>query len=251
MSYSILTKKSNIATGEVDWLWVPGNVRTGRYGVILLHGASTPDQFVGQGWPAANKLAAALANAGIPCVSGYLGTNSTNTADPWSNDTHMARITSALAYLASATGASATKAHLFGVSMGGGAAFRYAATNPTKVASVVAVMPQSNISRNYTDDNPAGARAGIGTAWGVTYPTALPAGADLVAQAAAISAAHIPVRAYYSTVDTLALPADVRALANAAGGTHEAIDSTAGHANGSLAKFDVSAYLTFLKEHGA
>lgn len=251
MSYSVSTKLGNIQAGEIDWLFTPSNVRAGRAGVILIHGASTPDHFIGQGWPAANKLAAALANAGIACVSGYLGTNSTNTADPWCNDTHLARIDSALTYLAT-SGVTATKVHLFGISMGGGAAFRWAGTNPTKAASITGVIPMSNINYHYQNNSPAGAQAGIGTAWGVTFPTALPAGADLVGgYAPAIKSAGIPVNTYYSTIDAYVQPSDVLALTSAAGGQSYAIDSSVGHANGTLAKFDVNAYISFLKANGA
>jgi pimeloyl-ACP methyl ester carboxylesterase len=245
MSYALHYKISNVFAGETDQLWMPRNPRTGQYGVILCHGYNTPDTYSQATFPRSAKLVSELARHGIPSVAGLFG------GDTWANDTAMSRITAAHSYLATATGASSTKVHLFGMSMGNALALRYAALNPTKVASVTGIIPLSSIANMYEANNPAGSRASIGTAWGVTYPTPLPAGADLLALAPTLQANTIPYRAYYSSVDQYIAVADVQALADAAGGTAAEIDSTYGHADAALTQFNVIDHINFLVANGA
>ncbi len=244
MSYGVFTKIGNVFAGEYDYLWVPRSPRTGNYGVVLCHGAATPDNYIGAGWPNADSMAAAIANAGIPCVAGYFA------GDAWCNDTVMSRIATATTYMASVTGSSTTKIHLIGISMGGGTAYRYASLNPSKVASVTGIIPLSNITYNYTSNLPTGAQASIATAWGVTYPAALPSGADLPTLASAMNGV-VPSQAFYSTIDPYIRPADVQALATAAGGSAAAIDSAYGHANGTVGEMNIPALISWLKARGA
>lgn len=245
MSYALLNKIGNVSVGENDHLWVPRTPRTGQYGVILCHGYNTPYSYNQATFPHTAKIIGELARHGIPCVAGFFG------GDTWGNDTAMSRLTAAHTYLASASGASATKVHMLGMSMGHALALRYAALNPTKVASVTGIIPLVDINAMYAADYPAGSQASIGAAWGVTYPTPLPAGADLLAQAPTLQSNAIPYRAYYSSVDPYIQVADVQALAAAAGGTATEIDSTYGHTDAAMTQFNTIDYINFLVANGA
>lgn len=209
MTYAVKTGTGNIFAAETDTLFIPAEPRTGKAGVILLHGASTPEQYTSASWPTAAELGMRLARAGIPCIAGAMG------GDTWGNDTAMSRVDAAHAYLAAQTGASSTRACLVGTSMGNSLGFRWAGLNPTKAAAVVGMIPLSSLVNSYTNDV-GGLRASIGTAWGVAWPTELPASANLLTHAATMAAAGIPSRLYYSGVDTLVPPADVTALGDAA-----------------------------------
>lgn len=303
--------RSKALSSEDTWLYLPtpGATRTGKYPVILAHGAGTPDQYAGVGWPASVNLAAVLARAGIPVIAPALG------GDLYANDTAMARIDAALTYVAAQTGSSSAKAHLLGTSMGGGTIYRYAALNPTKVASCSGVVPMASPSSlhksNVGGTITTGFASLIAAAWGTAYSTftvtltngqtsvtatvgtftagqsgyyavkntgsnqaldttipigttftfastttgtlsapftgttgsyviglaqPLPAGADIISQAGAIASAGIPNRCFYSTIDPYILTTDVTALCTAAAGTAIAIDSTAGHSNGTFAE---------------
>lgn len=196
-----------IQGGEVTFLTIPNKSSRGSYPTIYLHAAgATNANFLQNNYAEIaihQHLARELAT---PVVTGLLG------GDTFANDTAMARIDAALSYINSAVGTNYTKFHLFGTSMGASLALRYASLNPTKVVSLTGVIPLTNLISTYEGDL-GGLRASIGTAWGVTYPTPLPAGADLVAQAPVIANAKIPCQFYYANNDTICLPADVLAMA--------------------------------------
>lgn len=81
---------------------------------------------------------------------------------------------------------------------------------------------------------------------------ALPAGADIFAQAAALSG--IPTRMYYAPDDTLIVPGDVTALATAIGASATATATNGGgHTNaGALpTAFDFDEWVDWLKTNGA
>lgn len=256
MSYTASLKLGATHSAEVATIYTPRSVRAGRYGVVLLHGAGTPTAFAGSTWPNADRLAAAIANAGIPAIAPMDTATPLTAVDLWANDAHMTRVGEAQAALSS-LGSSSVKCHLIGLSMGAGAAIRWASQNPTKVASVVGIIPLSNIDYMYQNDI-SSARAAIGTAWGVSYPAALPGGSNLATAGAVLATNNIPVRLYYSSVDTLIRSVDVLALATASNGTAYNIDATFGHANGTVGSMvthnsgvEFSDLLDFLRTNGA
>lgn len=173
--YREVTRLGNVGAGEYDQLWIPETIRgASKYGVVLLHGASAAGVTTGfdwenNAWPATSQLAAVLARAGIPCVAAHMGGNH------YANDTAMGKITTAISYLSTATGCSASKAHLIGLSMGGGAAIRYAGLNPSKVASITSIVGTASLDRAHRENNgvaiPSGFTQGIATAWGLTNRT--------------------------------------------------------------------------------
>jgi pimeloyl-ACP methyl ester carboxylesterase len=317
-----VTADATLDAGEYAWWWTP---RTGRgatkYPMLALHGAGflTGDNFAAPtGWPDAADLVRAVArgsaqtgNKGIPVASHYLN------GDKYANDTVMSRIDLMRTSIATRTGCSSTKVNLFGISMGGGAAVRYAALNPSKVASINVIIPMMSIINLRNSNMGAGSLIGgfanvITAAWGATYSTGytvtltngstavtatagtftsgqtgyavikntairqsadttvpfgttftfatsttgtlsaaftgttgsyaialaapLPSGADLLTLAPAIASAGIPFRAFYVPDDPYIDPADVTALATAAGGTAIPLATGTGHANGTVAQ---------------
>lgn len=165
MSYVRLQVDASVAA-EYTYLWYPSNQRAvTKNPVILCHGAGVADQFSGTSWPHAVQLAWALARAGIPVGAGYFG------GDVWGNATHVSRIGAMRTKMLAAFGLSATKVNLVACSMGNGGAVNYAVANPTLVGALAGVIPLSNLPYNYNNNLPAGARAGIATAWGTTNRT--------------------------------------------------------------------------------
>jgi hypothetical protein len=176
-----VTADATLDAGEYAWWWTP---RTGRgatkYPMLALHGAGflTGDNFAAPtGWPDAADLVRAVArgsaqtgNKGIPVASHYLN------GDKYANDTVMSRIDLMRTSIATRTGCSSTKVNLFGISMGGGAAVRYAALNPSKVASINVIIPMMSIINLRNSNMGAGSLIGgfanvITAAWGATYST--------------------------------------------------------------------------------
>lgn len=194
--YTMTYRVGSIQAGEIDQLWTPRK-SNGKPGVMLLHGATAPQAFAEATRASSAMVGPALSSRGYSAVAGTMG------GDTFANDTAMARMTAAGALLGATF-------HLLGFSMGFALALRYAAANPGKVASLVGVIPLSDILTMYAN-NTAGLAASIAAAWGVPNGNPLPAGADLSTGFATIAAAGIPARLYYSNPDTSIPPASVLA----------------------------------------
>lgn len=253
MSYRVTSKTGRVRATEVDSVFMPSKPRgSSKYGVILLHGKGVPREWTDGGggttsWASA-EIGPRLAAAGIPSIAAEMS------KDSFGNPASMTDVTAAAALLSSLTGCSTAKYHLFGVSMGGAVALRWAGANAAKVASVGGCMPLPDVKPAY-DANTAGLRAAIGTAWGVTYPTAIPAGANLPSGSyPAIVAAGIPVRSYYTSSDTTVLPATVTAAATALGGTAVDVGGSFNHTENTVKLFNdnhFDAYVAWIKGLGA
>lgn len=227
-SYSMSMQVGNVRAAERDYLFTPNPQRpAGKYGAVLLHGSSAPIQYgVVNSW-ASGALAGLIAKEGIPCIAAEMS------GQAFGNAAAMTDITNAITYMGAQLGTPTTKAHLIGISMGAYTGLRYAITNPTKVASFTGIIPLCDLDYIY-QNNVAGLRAQIGTAWGVTYPAALPAGAIISSTAAAL-AGNIPSRLYYSTVDALIPTAQVTTMGTTIDAEAVvAVDNTHGHTEGSV-----------------
>jgi dienelactone hydrolase len=252
--YAANTQTGRIFAGEQDTIFMPRDVRKGKRVCVLLHAHLTTAQTAGYEWldatnfPASVILAAYLASNGIPCITGQMGSQASG--NDFANDEGMSRVTAAISTLQAAVPGCATdKAVLGGLSMGGGTAARYAMLNPASVAAVYGIIPMADISDIYVN-NRAGVQAEIGTAWGVTYPTALPSGADLPGQAHL--AASVPCRLDYGGADPTVLPSTVQALAAAWGAncTATQTDNTLGHGDALSAKTDPKTVYQFFVANG-
>jgi S-formylglutathione hydrolase FrmB len=231
MSYYIAEATTGlIVSGQSEIVFTPGDQRPdGNCSVILLHGATAGyDNFGAASRWASAKIPAYLAMAGIPCISieAY--------GDAFANNDAMSAITPAITYMNGRFSTHPTKACILGISMGGGTGIRYAGLNPSKVSALIGIIPMVDIDHLY-QNNILGLRAAVGTAWGVTYPTALPADANLDTYGAIIDANNIPTKFWYDDVDTAILAADVVSMAALTGGTAVEIDpSDLGHTEGSI-----------------
>lgn len=248
--YKLSYSRDRIRAGETDQLLTPFTIRgADKYGVMALHGATAPDNFcIGTRWQS-SKIVSHIAHAGIPVVAGKMS------GDAFANPNNQTDMTNALPLLAQA-GCSTSKVHLLGISMGGLSAIQWAGNNISKVASIQGIIPATSIDRIY-QTNAGGLRASVGTAWGVTYPTPLPAGADLSAEMAAILSAGIPVRLHYTSsdtfIDTTGLLSDAALMGATTvdlGGTDDHSEKTIGRFN-ALGAGDSSDYINWIKGLGA
>ncbi len=225
-SYSLVTKVGNIRSGETDSVWLPNPLHASARGAVLLHGSSAPANYTDLLHYGANMLAGLIALDGIPCVAGAMSGQS------FGNDASMTDIDNAVDYLADESPIDPSKVHLVGCSMGAFVGLRYAIENPQKVASFTGLIPLCDLIAAY-NNNTLGLRAQIGTAWGVTYPTALPAAANISSSAAAL-AATVPCQFYYAQDDAVVPAASVSTMVATTGGQGYNLGNSGGHNEPSL-----------------
>lgn len=241
--YSVTTQVGRVRATETDYLWAPRTPRKNTCGVVLCHGATAPTQYMDLVSQSASvKLAAALASAGIPCIAGAFS------GDSFANDASMTDVTNAWDVLQAAYPDMRTdKVALLGVSMGGAVAARWSQLNPSQTAAVVGIIPLWDLVALY-DGDVGGLQASVATAWGVTAPAALPASADIAANAGL--AAGIPHLAGYSTTDTLISPSWVTDYTTAVGGTAVVTNPDSGHTNASVGGLPIATIGAFLAANG-
>lgn len=197
-----------------------GNER--NHGVLLLHGAGAIDQFVGHTRWGSVGLPGALCHEGFVAEAGAMG------GDGFGNDSVLTKVETHRLDVIDRYDIANTKVHLVGTSMGGYTALRYAALNPTKVKSLSLFLPLCDIVGAYEADT-GGLRDDIGTAFGVTYPTALPSNANLLQIAGQINGFDIPTKFWYDDSDTIIPPASVTQMATITGGTAYELTPDSGH----------------------
>jgi pimeloyl-ACP methyl ester carboxylesterase len=196
---------SALVAAELTHIWKPGNPRAlTKRPVVICHSAGSVDDGAGVALPHFTQLAsvlargsAATAGQGMPIIGGYM-----TGKFPFGNDASVGRIETMRVQIGASSGADASKVALLPVSMGAGAAFRYAAANPTKVSSINAIIPMSSLLNFYKSNfggsiSVAGVNAmSIAAAWGLSYTvltvTATNGSPNLVATAGAFTAPMAP-----------------------------------------------------------
>lgn len=243
LGYTLSHGLGRVQAGENDQIWDPRSPRRNTCGVVLLHGSNNPKAYVDLGaQPASVRLAAALATAGIPCIAGDARGQS------WGNPAVQAWIDTAWGVLAARYPSMRTdKIALVAGSMGGAAAAGYAQAKPGKVAALVGLIPLLDLSAFYAA-NVGGTQAEVAAAWGVSTGAALPAAADIAANAG--KQASVPTLLGYSTVDTTVLPAWVTAYGAKVSAQLVVTDTTAGHSDAAIAGMPVATVGKFLAAHG-
>lgn len=233
-----------VAAGEYDQVFIPDSPHRGGFGVVLCHGSGNPRAWVDPvAQPASVRLAGELARAGIACIAGDFG------GQTWGNDTILSRIDAAWAVLKTrVTSIRSDKLGLVGGSMGAAGAARYCQLHPERVAAMIGLIPLLDLTAFYAA-NPGAVANEVAGAWGVVAPAALPAGANIAANAAL--AKSVPLLAGYSTVDTTVLPAWVLAYVAAVGGTAMITDTTVGHSDQAIAGMPIPTAGQFLVRYGA
>lgn len=218
------------APTEADVTIVPRTGATGRTGIVYLHGRSgsafdvtDPRQRRGV-WDIVQALADRW-----PLVAADLAGQGT-----WGHPTtQQARTADAIDYLRRPEPVEETDPPgvgadpdapvvLVGTSMGGLGAYLYAMNHPEEVACVVGITPVVDLD---SVRQTGFAAAEINAVWGVpNNATPLPAGSNPATQPGALLA---PTAMWYSSGDTIVLPATVTAFAAAVGGTATLVGSMA------------------------
>lgn len=231
--------------GELDALYLPRR-NSGKRAVVMCHGfGGTALRFAGYaGTPYQTKLAHLLAAAGLVVVAADFR------GDSMGNDLAADAVNAAWT-LAKTNGAASDKVLLYGNSMGHGTACGFTRKyGKASVAAIVGVSPMVNLTAGYAGQYEAsvpGAQAAIQTAWGVTYPEPLPAGADPILDPA--THADIPRRLYSSTNDPTVPWADVNAFAGAVAGTTVIqAGSQVAHSDPVMADIDLNTIVDFLRD---
>lgn len=230
--------------GEGDVILKPLNYLYGAdtMGVVYCHGSNrTAIDTLNRGEPSTSDFVQTIATQ-YPTIVTDLGGGTT-----WGNATAQTRIDEAIAALRTATGCNASTFFLAGVSMGGIASFNYARANPLNVAAIVAAIPVCNLTEIYTTTADAATgntvmKNAIATAWGVTAPASLPAGADPYLSPGELTG--VPIRYWYGDSDPLILPASAAAFATATGATASPV--VGGHGDSTVGNVPQSDVLAFL-----
>lgn len=252
-SYSVVGGIGNAVAAEKELTFRPREMSAdAKPGILYLHGSSAHYSAFSKGATySTSKMAALITLAGIPGVAIEMG------GSLYANDVAIADCVDSLDWFASALRRTGNKVFVLGVSMGGGTALRFAIEHPDLCAGVIAMLPMTNIQR-LVDENILGLRTAVCTAWGVTYPTPLPADANLLAQAHIIADNNIPVQIWYDEADTVVNYHDIEAMGAAVGATMYQIDpEDPGHTESAITwavdhgEGRASTIIDFLRANGA
>lgn len=215
--------------------------------VLYLHAASaTAAQAMGVELtflPSVERITSRVADAGFTVCA-------PTAQDLWGNGsvaaeagTSMRRAQDALAYCRSARGQSQKPPIVIAASMGTVAALRYASLFP--VSCVVGLLAIADLTNAYVNDLGSN-RANIAVAWGVTYPAALPAGADPYRDLMA-GLSGVPMLLHYSSDD--AFSTNVQNFADGTGAQLVSYGAL-GHTDAAVQSTDVQRVLDFVLAHG-
>jgi hypothetical protein len=238
--------QDRFTAGQIDVTIAP-RLKYVRPPLLAHHSAAnSPAEFVGTSTPSLERIAAMLGDEGYSIVapSGVATWGNGTAADEAA--TAMGRSKDALAWARAAPpngfGQSSAPPVALGASEGSLWSIKYAARHP--VACVVCFLTICDLSSVYTA-NLGGFRSQIEAAYGVTYPAALPAGADPYRDhLAALSS--VPLLCQYSSDD--AYSTHIAEFAAATGAT--LINSGAlGHSDASIAQADINQIRAFVRAH--
>lgn len=250
--YSASLTVGRYTPSETSALFLPHQIVPTRRAVIYAHGANATgaQALDGTTQSGVTQNIAALVNAGLVVLSGDWGGAQTH-----GNDTMLAAMEGGWAYL-QASGLCATdKVILCATSMGMFSASRFAAAHPTSVAGINAWMPAIDIE-NLRITNALGLRDLINTAWGLTAgstsqsvsppASTVPTRGRPLDNLATVEA--IPTHLWYSSADTVALPAGVTAYAaGRANVTTHLCSTTADHGDAVVLAADITTAVHFMR----
>lgn len=165
-------------------------------------------------------------------------------AQPWGNPTAQTRLGQCRTWL-QANGALSGTVLCVTTSQGAAAALNYAADNPTHIGGVVSFMPGFHLD-DIRDNDRGGSRSLIDAAWGVTWPAALPAGANPALKSAQLSS--IPQQMWYATDDPYIPTSVVTDWATASGAEAYSVGAL-GHSDNAIAAAPHETVMAFLRAH--
>lgn len=203
--------------------------------VILCHGAGgvSANWNGHSGFNAMLKIGHAIARAGWCCVAPSI-------ENLWGNTTSDTRIGSAKTWGQANLPCAAGDIALFGASMGADSALSWAYDNIADVLCVGGVIPALDLQAIRVA-NTLSLRAPIDTAWGVSYPTALPAGANPASNTSTLD----DVPQWFSYANDDAVSANIATYATATGATIDDIGAL-GHTEAAMLATDLDAMIDFL-----
>lgn len=226
-------RASEVHVGFRERRYKPSSVS--RRGMIACHGATAGgDVFLDAAFR--DPLAYYADQIG-PVIAADLGG-----ASAWGNDTSIAAMSDAKTYLQGTLGAKSGTVMIWGGSMGALTALNWARANASSVAAVALAIPILDLDDVY-QNNKGSYRAAIGTAYGVTHPTAIP---NLATHSPVAYPDDItfPVRIYASSNDSIASTTSAcQTWATAVGANCTVVDLGAvGHAATGLSVSDLTSF---------
>lgn len=234
---------TSVATGRctasvVDVVITPRFPRALPLVVFAHSGAHTATEAAGVGaFPAVVDVLKRLVDAGFTVVAPSAGTST------YGGPQAQTRTGDAITYGRTLPAVTSAPVVLIGNSQGSTQMLRYATINPSNTACVVTFNSVVSLTTAYVNDI-AGTRAGIGTIYGVTYPTPLPAGTDPNPVGIPQMITHSSDDLYWTTDNA------GTAYLSAMGSTATEVNVGAlGHSNASIAAVNVHAIFNFVQAH--
>lgn len=229
---------SEICVGFFPRLYQPGT----RRGIIYCHSVGADGD---QGFGSDKSLA--LAQAGYPVISCDLGAAAYSGAT-WGNDDSITAMDSAFTYLTTVFGARTDVVGIHGISMGATTGLAWARQNLASVFAATFGIPCLDVDDIYQNDK-GGLQAGIATAYGIAFPTAIP---DIEIHSAtsfaATDLAGLPLKLWCSSDDTVASTTAVATAWDGAGADKTVVDLGAvGHATTGMT---TAAVVKFFDDNG-
>lgn len=240
------TSIARMTAGQVDTIVRPSAWRIARPPCIFSHGgAGASHECVGPSQlPSIGQVTRRIVEQGFS-VASVTAALSYGTAGLAAGGVGSAgRLDTAVTYHRANLSGTADPMVMFGISMGTTNIVEYALEHPGDVACLVLFLPVMDLVTAYEDDI-NGNRAGIAAAWGVTFPAALPADADIQGRAAELQ--DVPILAFYGGADPYA--PDIGDFASASGATIVEVGSGLGHVDAVIAGADLDLIAEFVTEH--
>lgn len=239
---------SSAATGRStatfkDYYHAPIENRRSYPVVVHGHGVTNDaNEAAGQfGVPSVLPILRAIADGGYVVASPTM-------ASLWGNATSKSRQTDVVTWAKASVNGSNAKIGMIGFSHGAGSVLNQAADlGSANVAWVIGIIPAVDYTAiRVSNPTPPGGnlRASIDAAFSVTYPAALPAGADPATRTAAL--AGIPVQMWTSSDDLVSQ--NVQAFCTTLGGDFHNLGAL-GHTDAAIAAVDIPTVLSFIAAH--
>jgi pimeloyl-ACP methyl ester carboxylesterase len=205
--------------------------------VLFVHSAAMSGiEGIGQGQlPSIEYIVDRVAREGYTVGCPTLGVE-------WGNATARGRIDDCLSWLRANTSATDDPAFLIGASMGACASLCWSTAHPTLVKGVVGIIPAIDLQAIRVA-NTGSLRASIDTAYGVTYPTALPSGSNPAAETATLAA--VPQQLWYASND--AVSANISTYATAVGADLHSVGALS-HSDASVAAVTIDTLVQFITD---
>lgn len=236
-----------VTAGETDLLIHPRDGAQGLRGVILHHGAAATAPW----WedpttnPNALRLAAYLGRHLVVIAGSFTG-------DQWGNATDVTDMDQARTVLAG-RGCATDKVLLVGLSAGAMSSMGYIRDKGAgQVAAIAGLEPATNLTDLWTRNVLGVVQASVSAAWATSFPGVLPVNADPYAAGATVyraALASVPGHFWYSSADTIVLPAHTETLAGQVGYGLTKVSTVHDHGDAQIGDIDVSELLHFLLAH--